>query len=180
MKQILKYILALNIEHQKMSETKHSITVALASGIIVVLVGWKNNANLFLTTMWYVAILNCFLSILFSFVALSSKSIVIKSKKHWNKKDINMTYFKHLAHLDIDEFCIIIKQNYDIPPEYKIDTFETDLIRQILAVSKRVNSKYQIFNISLALLVVGVIVGLVGFVFGGVIWLCSSSLTSGC
>ena len=170
MKQLLKYILSLNLEHQKIAETKHSITVALSSGVIVVLVGLIGTDVGLSRLFCFVAIFLCIVSILFSFIALSSKSIVIKSKRQWNKKDANLTYFKHISKLDFEEFKNSILIKYNFPYDYKVDCFETDLIKQIIATSKRVNSKYNIFNISIWFLFLGLIFSFLSVSLNGVLW----------
>ncbi len=166
MKQLLKYILSLNIEHQKIAETKHSITIALASGVLVVFVSVLDSVFVSARYLGYVAVFNCILSIACSFVALSSKDIIVKRKHKWGKQQVNLTYFKHLSHLDIDEFKQLLLQNYELPQDYKIDNFENDLIKQVLALSKRVNSKYDKFNISLGFLFVSIVCGFVGALIG--------------
>lgn len=179
MKQLLKYILSLTIEHQKIAETKHSITLALSSGVIV-LISSSITPNVYQKTLCLVSIALCVVAIMFNFFALISKSIVIKRQSFWNKKQSNLTYFKHISKLDFEEYKYLLLQNYGFPQDYEIDYFESDLIKQVMALSKRVNAKYELFNISATMLFLGIVFGFVGLVFKGVIWaIFSITLTNG-
>lgn len=159
MKQLLKYILQNILENLKLSEAKHSISIALSSGISVFLANFVNNGSV----LGVVAIIFCLLSVIISFFALSSKNIKnFRPKK--NRKNYNLTYFKDISFMDEYLYLRHIINSYDFPSSYKPDNFEYDLARQIVATSIRAHSKYSLFNYSLVFLCTGIVVGILNLV----------------
>ena len=51
MKQLLKYILSQTLEHQKLAETKHSITIALIGAIAVVAINFVSSELIFVKAL---------------------------------------------------------------------------------------------------------------------------------
>ncbi len=159
MKQLLKYILNINIDSLKIAETKHSVITTLSSGLSVLIANFLGDNKL----LGYISIVFCLLSVVISFFALSAKSIK-KFKGNIPESKADLIYHKYIASLTIDEYTQSIIQNYGFPSEYQMDKFEFDLAKEILATAKRANRKYRLFNYSIALLGVGILLGILTMV----------------
>ncbi len=158
MKQLLKYILANTIEYQKIAETKHSITIALASGISLFVANFFRNSIINI-----LAIVFCMVSVVISFVALCASGIVsitrLSSKTHKS-----LIYYKYICALSEQDYARQLVKKYNFPDQYSLDGFECDLVEQIVALSKRTNTKFVLFNTSIISLCIGIIFGVISVV----------------
>lgn len=159
MKQLLKYILQSNMEHLKISETKHSISLALSSGLCVIIANFLMCAQILCS----IAIVFCLLSAISSFFALSSREIV-SFKRQKPDTATNLIYFKYICALSEKRYLSELIRDYGFPSDFRPDNFEQDLAREIIAISKRANSKYKLFNVSLLLLATGIIFGMIALI----------------
>ena len=75
MKQTLKYIYERQIELMRYAETKHSITITLASAVIAFVSTLFSESQL-LNIFSSVSIVLALISIIYSFVALSAKKTI--------------------------------------------------------------------------------------------------------
>ena len=145
MKQTLKYILQYIIETLKIAETKHSIIIALNSGVIVLALSLGKADTMLLKYLNYAVIFFAGLSIIISFYALHARSVRVKYryKKHSDK---NLLYYQNLASMSAGELLQNIILFYDYPKNYKIDNFDIDLASTIIANSKVIKLKFILFN----------------------------------
>ena len=150
MKQLLKYILANTIEYQKISETKHSITLALAVSISLFDANFISDNRL----ICFIGITMCLVAVGVSFVALSSHGAVF-IRKGGHKGIKSLIFYKYIATLDDESYGRALVCEYGFPDGYVLDMFERDLIQQIVAMSKRVYMKFWLFNVSVCMLGVG-------------------------
>ena len=157
MKQTLKYILSVVMENLKYAESKHGVSIALATGIIIF--ASSNLATLILLNIIFsgLAIFFCAVSIGFSFLALMSRNIRIsKTKEVTATKDLNLVYFNDIRDFDAPNYLEAIINYYDFPKNYKPDEFEVDLAEQILLNAKVTSLKFNFFNKSIEWLAVGI------------------------
>lgn len=147
------------MEHLKISETKHSISLALSSGLSVILANFIMQARIFCS----IAIALCLLSAIVSFLALSSREIVSFKRKE-PETATNLLYFKYICALSEKRYLNELIRDYGFPTNFKPDNFEQDLAREVIAISKRTNSKYNLFNVSLLLLATGIVFGMVALI----------------
>lgn len=168
MKQTLKYILQYVIENLKMAETKHSIIIALNGGVIALALGFVDNTNLVVKYMDYAVLFFAGLSIIISFFALHARNVNVnfKAKKYADK---NLLYFQNLAIMSSEELIKNIIKYYDYPENYRIDNFEIDIASTIIANSKIVRRKFQLFNDSAFFCVLSITFCLLAFFFNGVL-----------
>ena len=145
MKQTLKYILDYILQNLKIAESKHSVILALNGVIVAFAVNYVSYNYAIIRYIDYLVISLCGLSILSSFFALHARSIKLKNK---NKKlqNKNLLYHQNLSILTSTELLESIKKQYDYPKSYKFDNFDLDLASTIIANSKIVERKYQLFN----------------------------------
>lgn len=167
MKQILKYILSVNLDNLRFSETKHSVSIVLASAIIVFSATKITNELTIPTVFGIASIIFCALSIFASFSALSSRSITLKSSKRKKEDDDSLLYFNDIADFSTEKYIEEIIKNYDLPKTYKPDGFDMDLAKQIIATSRIARRKFLLFNIALFLLSFGICFVVVSFAVGG-------------
>lgn len=166
MKQLLKYILSQLLEHQKIAETKHSVGIALAGGLAVIITSFITSTTVIVKIFAIISLVFCLLSLMFSFLAVSSKLISIKVKRKTNKS-INYLYFEDIKNFTPKAFLGGIAKAYNFPAEYEPDVFEMDLAKTIIITSKRISSKYNLFNISTTFLIFSMVIMFVGGIFGG-------------
>jgi|GEM_PF-1572021 len=153
MKQLLKYILSQMQEHQKLAETKHSISIALISGIAVVIINFVVSPVLLIKITSIVALGFCLIALVFSFLAVSSKLIILNEKEK-KKEIVNYIYFNDIKTFSPLQYLDEISKAYDFPKGYTPDSFEIDLAKSILTTAQRTSTKYRLFNISLRFLFV--------------------------
>lgn len=151
MKQLLKYILSNTIEYQKISETKHSITIALATSISLFDANFIHD-NLVLS---FIGIFLCLSAVIVSFIALTSHEAIFIRRKHPSAVN-SLIFYRYIASLSEEEYGRLLVDKYSFPVGYKFDQFEKDLIQQITALSRRVYMKFVLFNVSVVTLGVGI------------------------
>ena len=168
MKQTLKYILQYVIENLKMAETKHSVIIALNGGVIALSLGFTQTENLIARYTIYAVLFFAGLSIIISFFALHARNVNVKfkAKKYTDK---NLLYFQNLAIMSSEELIKNIIKYYNYPQNYKIDNFEIDIASTIIANSKIVKRKFQLFNDSAFFCVLSIISCLIAFLLNGAI-----------
>ena len=166
MKQTLKYILQYVIENMKIAEKKHSVTIALNGAIIALALSFLSNPNTIVRYLNWSVLFFCGISIIISFFALHSRSVRVKNKfkKTQNK---NLLFYKNLSAMSSNELLQNIIEYYNFPKTYQIDNFDLDLAITIIANSKVVEVKYQLFNKSTFFSVVGILFALAMFAMVG-------------
>jgi len=165
MKQTLKYIYERLLDSFKMAETKHSITIALASGVIIFGSTFLSQTNTTAKSLSTACVAFALISILYGFIALSARKIKLpKNKKP--KTYENLMYFKDIIKYDEYNYVNEIKKRYNFPNAYKPDELDLDLARMIITLAKVVNLKYLYFNLSLIFLFISVLLG-VGLIMLG-------------
>ena len=128
-----------------MAESKHSVILALNGVIVAFAVNYLVNSYAIVRYIDYAVIFLCGLSILSSFFALHARSIKVKDKKN-KTQNKNLLYYHNLANLNSLELVESIKVGYSFPKSYVADNFDLDLASTIIANSKIVEKKYQLFN----------------------------------
>lgn len=155
MKQTLKYIYERQIELMRYAETKHSITITLASAVIAFVSTLFSESQL-LNIFSSVSIVLALISIIYSFVALSAKKTSVR-KKNPNNHKINLMRYSSIIHYDEHSYVSDIKTSYGFPTTYKPDEFDYDLARQVIVTAKSVWIKFTYFNFALVFLFLSVL-----------------------
>ena len=145
MKQTLKYILDYVLQSLKIAESKHSVILALNGVILAFAVNYISYNYAIVRYVDYLVISLCGLSILSSFFALHARSIKLKNKAK-KIQNQNLLYYHNIAILTSRELLESIKLQYNFPKSYSFDNFDLDLASTIIANSKIVERKYQLFN----------------------------------
>ena len=96
MKQTLKYVFDRLEEQLKYAETKHSISIALASALAVFCATFLSSASPLIRVLSGVAALFSLVSVIYSFLALSVKNFHFTSPSGKTKTD-NLLYYKVIA-----------------------------------------------------------------------------------
>ena len=151
MKQTLKYIYERLLENMRFAESKHSITIALAGGIVVFASGFLNLSTTFVATLSAGCIIFALVSVLYSFIALSARKVHIKLRKNAPQTN-NLMYYKNILKFDEEHYVETIQKQYNLPKSYKPDEMDKDLARQIISIAKVTNLKFSYFNFSLVFL----------------------------
>lgn len=165
MKQTLKYIYERLLDSFKMAETKYSITIALASGVIVFGSSFLYQTEILAKTLSAGCVTFALISVLYGFIALTARRIRLPVNKK-PKKIENLMYYKVIAKFDEINYVNEIKKRYHFPNSYKPDELDYDLARQIISLAKVVNLKYIYFNLSIIFLFISVLFG-VGLIMLG-------------
>lgn len=169
MKQLLKYILSQMLEYQKQAETKHSIGIALISGLAVLLINFTSSSFLIVKVGSVVGLGLCVLALIISFSAVKAKTV---KREDYIRIDenINYMYYKDIHNFMPGQYLQSLAHRYDFPKNYLPDNFELDLAKSILSSAQRVYSKNRLFNISQTLLYFSLILlfacGVVGGLYG--------------
>lgn len=155
MKQTLKYIYDKLLDLIKIAEAKYSITLALASGVIVLGSSFIGNTNVYTKILASGTVIFALISVVYGFVALFARSIKVrpKTKPHHTT---NLLFYKTIIHFDEETFLQEIKTKYSFPSTYKFDEFDRDLARSVIAQARVANVKFLYFNISLFFLLLSV------------------------
>lgn len=155
MKQTLKYILDKLIEHIKIAEAKYSITLALASGVIVLGSSFIGAEDVYIKVLSSATIIFSLVSIVYGFIALFARRIRHRIKK-MPKKIENLMYYKTIISFDEKTYVEKLKERYNFPANYKPDEFDYDLARSVIAEARVANTKFAYFNLSLVFLMLSV------------------------
>lgn len=168
MKQTLKYIYERLIDIIKIAEGKYSITLALASGVIVLGSSFIGETNFYVRLLAGGTIVFSLVSIIYGFVALFARNVHL-FKKRTPKKNNNLMFYKTIIKFDEYTYVEEIKNKYAFPKSYKPDEFDYDLARSVIAQARVVNIKFIYFNLSLTFLLLSVFLAVVMVVvLGGI------------
>ena len=159
MKQTLKYIYERLFENLRYAETKHSITMTIASAVIAFASTFFSDNNI-VNIITSACIMLALLSILYSFIALLSRKVKV-SHKEKNDTHQNLMLYSTIKNFSDISYCKKIKTAYNLPPSYKIDEMDLDLARQVITTAKLVNLKFSYFNFSLVFLFLSLLCGIV-------------------
>lgn len=151
MKQTLKYIYDRMQEQLKYAETKHSISITLASALTVFSATYLDSTKPLINALSAVSIIFSLVSVLYSFIALSAKRIHFSKTKPCNEE--NLLYFKDIARFSPEDYASEITKKYPLFKGYKCDQFDLDLSRQVVATAKTISAKFLLFNFALTFLI---------------------------
>lgn len=163
MKQTLKYILERLLNLRKFAEEKHSVTIALASGVIVFssyFISNQKNVVIFVSAS---SIVFALISVLYSFLALSARRVKVKTET--KKSSGDLIDYKSVSEFGIKNYLQSIKNNYLIPKTYKYDQFDEDLAMQIISTAKVIKLKFYYFNVALVFLSLSIICCVIAICF---------------
>ena len=165
MKQTLKYIYQTLFENLKYAETKHSITMTIASAVIAFASTYFSN-NQLINILASGTIMLALLSIIYSFVALLSRNVKIShEEREVNQKNL-MSYRMISQYTDIG-YVKKIKKEYNLPKEYEIDEMDLDLAREVISIAKLVSIKFSYFNYALFFLFLSILCTIVAVCIRG-------------
>ncbi len=165
MKQTLKYIYQTLFENLKYAETKHSITMTIASAVIAFASTYFSN-NQLINILASGTIMLALLSIIYSFVALLSRNVKIShEEREVNQKNL-MSYRTISQYTDIG-YVKKIKKEYNLPKEYEIDEMDLDLAREVISIAKLVSIKFSYFNYALFFLFLSILCTIVAVCIRG-------------
>lgn len=159
MKQTLKYIYERLFEDLKYAETKHSITMTIASAVIAFASTFFSN-NYVLNILSSACIMLALISIIYSFIALLSRNVHVSNKEKAVAKN-NLMLYKTIKEYSDISYCKKLRTSYQLPKDYKIDEMDLDLARQVITTAKLVNLKFSYFNFSLVFLFLSILCGIV-------------------
>ena len=151
MKQTLKYIFDRLEEQLKYAETKHSISITLASALTVFSATYLDSSKPLVNVLSAISIIFSLVSVLYSFIALSAKHIRF-GRTHKSQQE-NLLYFKHIARFSPEDYLKEIAQSYPLFKGYKTDQFDLDLSKQVVATAKTISAKFLLFNFALTFLI---------------------------
>ena len=152
MKQTLKYILERLVISRKFAEEKHSVTIALASGVIVFSSYFISNQRAEIIFVSAGSIVLALISVLYSFLALSARRVKVKTETQKNSGDL--IDYKSVADFGIENYLKTLKDSYQ---SYRFDQFDKDLAMQIISTAKVTKIKFSYFNIALIFLALSII-----------------------
>ncbi len=155
MKQTLKYIYEILFEENKYAETKHSVSLTLATALTVFSASYLQNKNLLVTFLSSLAIIFSLISVFYSFIALSAKTIKIKNRSR--KTSNNLLWYKDISRYDAQTYIAELKKTYPFPKNYKADKMDLDLAMEVIITSKVIYSKFLYFNFALIFLFLSVV-----------------------
>ncbi len=151
MKQTLKYIFDRLEEQLKYAETKHSISITLASALTVFSATYLDSSKPLVNALSAISIIFSLVSVLYSFIALSAKHIRF-GRTHKSQQE-NLLYFKHIARFSPEDYLKEIALSYPLFKGYKTDQFDLDLSKQVVATAKTISAKFLLFNFALTFLI---------------------------
>ena len=167
MKDILKFICEKILKQIEIAESKFSITIALATGVIIYATSFLSFQNTFSKILSSACIALSLISVIYSFLALSVKQRNVKTKKIKNWEKENLLHYKSIIRFDENTYLSVIQQRYNFPNEYTPDFLDIDLAKQIIGLAKSLNYKYMFFGLSLIFLICSVILGVIlALIFG--------------
>ena len=143
------------IQMRKFAEEKHSITIALSSGVIVFSSYFISSQRAEIIFVSAGSIVFALISVLYSFLALTPKRVKVKSLT--DKKDGDLIDYMSISKFGIENYLEAIKVLYRFPKTYKFDNFDKDLAMQIISTAKVVKAKFSYFNFAILFLAISVI-----------------------
>lgn len=151
MKQTLKYIYDRLEEQLKYAETKHSISITLASALTVFSAAYLDTSKSLINVLSAVSIIFSLVSVMYSFIALSAKRIHFSHTKKLGGD--NLMYFRDIARFSPEDYISEIARRYPLFRGYKSDQFDLDLSCQVVATAKTISAKFLLFNFALTFLI---------------------------
>ena len=158
MKQTLKYIYERLFDNLKYAETKHSITMTIASAVIAFASTFFSNNSL-INILTSACIMLALISIIYSFIALLSRNVKVSHKPKKNNHT-NLMLYKTIKDFSDISYLEKLKVAYNFPKSYNIDEMDLDLARQVITTAKLVNLKFSYFNFSLVFLFLSLVCGI--------------------
>lgn len=159
MKQPLKYIYERLFDNLKYAETKHSITMTLASAVIAFASTFFSDNSL-INILSSATIMLALISVIYSFIALISREVRIKIHSGEIKQN-NLMFYKTIMKYDEMSYVKKIKKEYNLPTSYKVDEMDLDLARQVISTAKLLYIKFSYFNYALFFLFLSLFCGIV-------------------
>lgn len=160
MKQTLKYIYERLFDSLRYAETKHSITMTIASAVIAFSSTFFSN-NSAVNILTSASIMLSLISIIYSFIALLSRDVKIKQNIGKDVKRNNLMNYKTIIQYSDVEYVKKLKKEYQLPASYKPDEMDLDLARQVITTAKLVSIKFSYFNYALVYLFLSIICAIV-------------------
>ena len=167
MKQTLKYIYDKLYENMKYAEGKHSIILALSSAVIAFATTFFSD-NLFQNIFATSCLVFALISIIYCFCALVVRNQKPRARK--NPKTDNLLDYRQIITHDEESYLKAISKKYKFLNDYKPDEMDTELTKQIISISKAINTKFTFFNFSVVFLVFSIICGIVVVLIRGNLW----------
>ncbi len=165
MKQTLKYIYQSLFENLKYAETKHSITMTIASAVIAFASTYFSN-NKLINILASATIMLALISIIYSFVALLSRNVKLP-KKDSHIEDTNLMSYRTISKYTDIGYVKKIKKDYKLPANYIIDEMDLDLAREVISIAKLVSIKFSYFNFALFFLFLSILCTIVAVCIRG-------------
>lgn len=156
MKQTLKYIYDRLEEQLKYAETKHSISITLASALTVFSATYLDSSTPLINALSAISIIFSLVSVLYSFLALSAKKVRFsrtRKRVEAQNSSANLLYYKEISFFSPEDYVARVAATYPLFKGYKPDNFDLDLSRQVVATSKTIYSKFLLFNFALTFLI---------------------------
>lgn len=160
MKQTLKYIYDKLLELTKIAEAKYSITLALASGVIVFGSSFIANTNPVAKVLASGTVIFALISVLYGFIALIARTIKPSQRNAKHHKQ-NLFHYKTILGFNETTYIAEIKKRYNFPRTYKPDEMDLDLARTVIAQARVTNLKFAYFNLSVVFLMLSVLLAVV-------------------
>ena len=158
MKQTLKYIYERLFDNLRYAETKHSITMTIASAVIAFASTFFSDVSS-INILSSACIMLSLISIIYSFIALLSREVKVKSKETEVKRN-NLMHYKTIVLYSDVSYVKAIKKQYALPSSYKHDEMDLDLARQVISTAKLVKIKFSYFNFALVYLFLSLVCGI--------------------
>ena len=159
MKQTLKYIYERLFDNLRYAETKHSITMTIASGVIAFASTFFSNNNI-INILSSACIMLALISIVYSFIALLSREVRISKSDKLHSRN-NLMHYKTIKEYSELAYVKKIKHEYGFPSSYKPDEMDLDLARQVISTAKLVRIKLSYFNFALIYLFLSILCGII-------------------
>ena len=159
MKQTLKYILEKLIQMRKFAEEKHSITIALSSGVIVFSSYFISSQRPEIIFVGAISIVLALISVLYSFLALLPKRVRVRHTTDIIEGDL-IDYLS-ISRFGIDNYLTALKKLYNFPKNYKFDSFDKDLAMQIISTAKVIKAKFSYFKMAIVFLALSIVCGVI-------------------
>ena len=150
MKQTLKYIYERFYEEVRYADTKHSISLTLASALAVFSATYLTDTTPVIVIVSASSIIFSLVSVLYSFFALYAKEYKTTKTRRMNSSDL--LSYKTVANFGEDEFLQTLVKEYPFVKNYKPDNFDYDLARQVIRSAKAIKHKFSLFNFSISFL----------------------------
>lgn len=152
MKQTLKYIYERFYEEVKYADTKHSISLTLASALAVFSATYLSDSTPVIVIISASSIIFSLISVLYSFCALYVKEYKTEKTKKIQRCDL--LSYKTISKFGEEEFLSVLVKEYPFVKNYKPDNFDCDLAKQVIRSAKAIKHKFSLFNYSISFLLI--------------------------